>query len=87
MSASRPHLIAMHRLFVALRPPPAIRDMLIDTMGGVPGARWQDDEQLHITLRYIGEVDRRMGEDVAHALAGIHGVPLSLSIAGIGSFS
>ncbi len=48
----------MHRLFVALRPPPPIRSALIDVMGGVPGARWQDDDQLHITLRFIGEVDR-----------------------------
>ncbi|MBS0283127.1 MAG: RNA 2',3'-cyclic phosphodiesterase, partial [Proteobacteria bacterium] len=31
----------MHRLFVALRPPPAIRAALLQVMGGVPGARWQ----------------------------------------------
>lgn len=55
-------------------------------MSGVHGARWQDDEQLHITLRFIGEVDRRVGEDAAHALAGIYSAPLTLHIEGVGSF-
>ena len=54
----------MHRLFVALRPPPAVRAALAATMDGVPRARWQDDEQIHLTIRYIGEVDRRVAEDV-----------------------
>jgi len=44
----------MHRLFVALRPPPDIRDALVDAMDELPGARWQDEEQLHITLRFVG---------------------------------
>lgn len=76
----------MHRLFVALRPPPEIRDQLIDIMDGVPGARWQDDDQLHLTLRFIGEVDRRTAEDVAAALAAIHAPPLDLRLSGIGQF-
>ena len=59
----------MHRLFVALRPPPAIRRACLDAMeDGPPGWAWQDDEQLHLTLRYIGEVDRHRAEDVADAL-------------------
>lgn len=76
----------MHRLFVGLRPPPAIRARLLGTMGGVPGARWQSDEQLHLTLRFIGEVDRRTAEDAAHALATVHAAPLTLRIEGVGQF-
>ncbi|WP_184028959.1 RNA 2',3'-cyclic phosphodiesterase [Sphingomonas yantingensis] len=76
----------MHRLFVGLRPPPAIRELLIDTMGGVPGARWQSDEQLHLTLRFVGELDRRTAEDAAHALASIHAAPIELRIDGVGRF-
>ena len=76
----------MHRLFVALRPPPAIRQQLLDLMGGVPGARWQDDDQLHITLRYIGEVTTPVAEDVAAALGGVHAAPLALRLNGAGSF-
>lgn len=35
----------MHRLFIALRPPVAMRDALFDLQDGVEAARWQDDEQ------------------------------------------
>lgn len=76
----------MHRLFVALRPPPAIRATLLDTTEGVLGARWQDDEQLHLTVRYIGEVDRPVAENVAAALAAIHAPAPQVSIHGIGRF-
>jgi 2'-5' RNA ligase len=76
----------MHRLFVALRPPAAIRDALIDTMDGVPGARWQDDEQLHLTLRFIGTVDRPVAEDIAASLAAIHAPAPTVSLAGVGRF-
>ncbi|MCR5870878.1 MULTISPECIES: RNA 2',3'-cyclic phosphodiesterase [unclassified Sphingomonas] len=76
----------MHRLFVALRPPPAIRDRLTDLMDGVEGARWQGDDQLHITLRYIGEVDRRTAEDVATALSAIRFDLPPLRLDGCGTF-
>lgn len=74
------------RLFVALRPPPAIRRLLLDAMGGVPSARWQDDEQLHCTLRFIGEVDRPQAEDIAAAVAAVHAEAPSVRIAGVGRF-
>lgn len=76
----------MHRLFVALRPPPDVRQLLLGLMGGVLGARWQDDDQLHITLRYIGEVAMPVAEDVAAALGGIHAPPLRLLLKGVGCF-
>jgi RNA 2',3'-cyclic 3'-phosphodiesterase len=76
----------MHRLFVALRPPLAIRQLLQATAGGVPGARWQEDDQLHLTVRYIGEVDRAMAEEVALALARVHGSAADVAIAGVGAF-
>ena len=77
----------MHRLFVALRPPPAIRDKCLDVMDeGLPGWRWQDEEQLHVTLRFIGEVNGRVGDDIAAALASIHAPPVELSLTGVGWF-
>ena len=74
----------MHRLFVALRPPPAIRAALLGTMGGVPGARWQDDEQLHLTLRFIGEVDGPQADDIAAALGQVHAPAPAVARAGGG---
>jgi len=44
----------MHRLFIGLRPPREIRAVLMSIMGGIAGARWQSDDQLHLTLRNIG---------------------------------
>ncbi len=76
----------MHRLFVALRPPRAIRERLLATMEGVAGARWQDDEQLHLTLRFIGEVDRHRAEDLATALDRVRHPPIAVALSGVGSF-
>jgi 2'-5' RNA ligase len=76
----------MHRLFVAIRPPEPIRDLLIDAMDQSADFRWQDDEQLHLTLRFVGEVDRPAAEDLAAALGLIRAAPLELRIAGVGRF-
>ncbi|WP_303761303.1 RNA 2',3'-cyclic phosphodiesterase [Sphingobium yanoikuyae] len=76
----------MHRLFVAIRPPTTIRSQLLAQMAGVPGARWQDDGQLHLTLRFIGEVDRHRADDIADALAGVRFTPFAIALAGTGYF-
>lgn len=76
----------MPRLFVALRPPRPVRERLLGMAGGVPGARWQDDEQLHLTLRFIGEVDRRVAEDIALALGAVRAQAFQLGLCGVGRF-
>ena len=76
----------MHRLFVALRPPEPIRDFLLDAMDDSADFRWQDDEQLHVTLRFIGEVERPVADDLADALGRIRSEKLDLRIAGVGRF-
>lgn len=76
----------MHRLFVALRPPRAVREQLLDLMEGLPGARWQDDDQLHLTLRFIGEVDGRAADDVAVALGSVRDAPVTVMLEGVGKF-
>ena len=76
----------MHRLFVALKPPPTMRDALLAVMGGVAHARWQTGDQLHLTLRFIGEVDRHQAEDIAAALGAVHHPAATLALEGIGQF-
>lgn len=78
--------MSAHRLFVALRPPRAIRALLTGAMHGIAAARWQCDEQLHLTLRFIGELDRHRAEDVAAALGALHGHVVAARIAGVGLF-
>jgi 2'-5' RNA ligase len=76
----------MHRLFVALRPHEHIRDLLIDAMDDSPEFRWQDDEQLHLTLRFVGEVERPVAEDLAAALGRVRAPRFDLRIKGVGRF-
>lgn len=76
----------MHRLFIAIRPPEPVLDLLIDAMDESPDLRWQDEEQLHLTLRFIGEVDRPMADDLAHALCHVRAPAFELKIAGVGRF-
>lgn len=76
----------MHRLFVAIRPPAPVRAQLLALMGGVAAARWQDEEQLHLTVRFIGEVDRHRAGDVDAALAAIVHPAFDVAIHGVGSF-
>ncbi|HEV2597790.1 RNA 2',3'-cyclic phosphodiesterase [Sphingopyxis sp.] len=78
--------MSTHRLFVALRPPRPVRARLIAAMHGISGARWQDDEQLHLTLRFIGEVDRHRAEDIAAALGALHAPAVEARIAGVDLF-
>ncbi|THD35415.1 MAG: RNA 2',3'-cyclic phosphodiesterase [Sphingomonas sp.] len=76
----------MHRLFVALRPPLAIRGALAAVQGEVPHARWQEDDQLHLTVRYIGEVERPAAEDIALALGQVCAPAPTVALAGVGAF-
>lgn len=63
-----------------------MRRKLLDIMDGVDGARWQDEDQLHVTLRYIGEVERPVAEDIAVALQAVHAPAFDLSLSGVGRF-
>lgn len=76
----------MHRLFVAIRLPGPVRAQLLDLMGGVAAARWLTDDQLHLTLRFIGEVDRHLARDIDAALSSVHHPGFSIALNGIGAF-
>jgi 2'-5' RNA ligase len=76
----------MHRLFVAIRPPEEVRDLLLDAMDDSADFRWQGDDQLHLTLRFIGEVERPVADDLAAELARLHAPPFALRISGTGRF-
>jgi 2'-5' RNA ligase len=76
----------MHRLFVAIRPPEAIRDLLIDAMDDSPELRWVSDDNLHLTLRFIGEVERPLADDIAAALERVRAEKFALRLNGAGLF-
>jgi 2'-5' RNA ligase len=77
----------MHRLFVALRPSATLRRHCLDAIaGGPPGWAWQRDDQLHVTLRFIGEVERPLAEDIAAELGSIRAPLIELGLHGVGFF-
>jgi 2'-5' RNA ligase len=74
------------RLFVALEIPEQVRAMLVRVQSGVPGARWAAPEHMHLTLRFIGEVDEPVGHDIDDALSGIRAPTFEMELAGVGEF-
>lgn len=76
----------MIRLFVALDLPDLVRERLAALQGGVPGARWSRAEQMHLTLRFIGEVAENVAHDIDDALASIRAPAFSLELSGVGEF-
>ena len=77
----------MPRLFVALPIPEDVTEALATLRGGVPDARWLDDEALHITLCFCGEVVGGKMHDLMEDLAGVGGQPLEIEIAGVDLFA
>jgi 2'-5' RNA ligase len=74
------------RLFVALALPDGVAQSLMLIQGGVPGARWQRHDQLHLTLRFIGEVDGRDARMLDDTLATIRAPSFTLQLHGVGQF-
>lgn len=75
------------RLFVAIELPDSIKDRLSLLAGGLHGARWSDADQMHLTLRFIGEVEAPKADDVAAALHQVWAPSFPLSLVGLGEFS
>lgn len=74
------------RLFTALSLPSDVAEGLLQLQGGVPGARWQSREQLHLTLRFIGEADGRQAADIDDALSAMTAPGFALALHDIGTF-
>lgn len=77
----------MIRLFVALELPDVVMDSLGALCAGIPGARWIEPENMHLTLRFLGEVDEGRYEDVVEALDGVRAPVFELTLESFGTFS
>lgn len=76
----------MPRLFVAIDFPEEIMKELTSICFGVPGARWVPEKQLHLTLRFIGEVDGVLFKEIREDLKDIKGDSFSMRLKGLGHF-
>jgi len=77
---------AMLRLFVGIALPPELKLRISLLANGVPGARWVDPGNYHLTLRFIGEVDEGVAGDIDAALAQLRAPRFEVSLAGVGHF-
>ena len=77
----------MPRLFTALAVPPDIATALAAYQGGLPGARWIEQGDFHVTLRFLGDVERTMAEDFLDRLGEMRSrAPLTVTLDGLGVF-
>lgn len=76
----------MPRLFIALEIPADVASELTLHRGGLSGARWIEPADYHITLRFLGDVDRRMANDIDHMLSDLTAYPFEVTLDALGSF-
>jgi RNA 2',3'-cyclic 3'-phosphodiesterase len=76
----------MPRLFIALEPPEEVADALDRLCDGLPGVRWTEPGQFHLTVRFLGEVERGTFYEIGESLAGVSHPPFELALKGLGQF-
>src|SRR5258708_23371041 len=76
----------MPRIFTGLEIPDAIGRELSMLRGGLPGARWIDPENYHLTLRFIGDVDDVVAHEVASMLGMVQRTELELRFEELAAF-
>jgi RNA 2',3'-cyclic 3'-phosphodiesterase len=76
----------MLRLFVGIGFPPELKLRLSLLRSGVPGAKWVDPGNFHLTLRFIGETGEDIAADIDDALSRLRVRRFTLHIAGTGVF-
>jgi 2'-5' RNA ligase len=79
------------RLFVAVETPEAVRRALRDWIAPLqkafPRARWVPAENLHVTLKFIGEVSEKLLEEIRAALRAVpHTLAIEINFRGAGFF-
>jgi 2'-5' RNA ligase len=76
----------MPRLFTALEIPAEVGRSLAMLRGGLPGARWIDPENYHLTLRFIGDIDDGLAREIAFMLGNVNRLSFELRLDGLTSF-
>src|ERR1700704_4373854 len=76
----------MQRIFTGLEIPTDVGQELAMLRGGLPGARWIDAANYHLTLRFIGDFDESIAREVAWLLGQVRRPGFELRFDGLMSF-
>lgn len=74
------------RVFVALPIPKATIEKISELQVPLEGVRWQKVSQMHLTLRFIGEADDELIEELKAGFSNIDAPPFKLEFTGLGHF-
>lgn len=76
----------MPRLFAGIELPEEIKEHLSDLERPLPGAKWVEHDDLHITLRFAGDIEGRIARDFTDMLGEIEADAFELRLEGLGTF-
>lgn len=74
------------RLFIALPLPQPVKRKLVDLQKPIKGVRWQSSDQIHLTLKFIGDSDQELFEKLNNVLGEIKHPSFLIDINGMGYF-
>jgi 2'-5' RNA ligase len=75
------------RLFVGLELPPSCKSALFGLNPNLTGLRWLPEEQLHLTLSFLGEVEAPAYDRLCQVLSDVRVPPFFLPLRGVGVFN
>ncbi len=76
----------MPRLFTGIELPEFVKDDVLELHRPLPGVKWVDIDDLHLTLRFAGDIDNRVADEFASFLDGISVSAFEMRLAGVGTF-
>lgn len=76
----------MPRLFTGLEIPAMLRTRLSLIRSPLEGAKWIEADNMHITVRFVGDIDDRTADEFADLLADVNTGPITVTIKGVGAF-
>jgi RNA 2',3'-cyclic 3'-phosphodiesterase len=76
----------MHRLFIAIDLPSEVKDHLANICYGVQGAKWVSKDQMHLTIRFLGDVSQSEYHGVSSCLSDVIASRFTITLKGVGFF-
>jgi 2'-5' RNA ligase len=76
----------MYRLFIAIDLPDEVKDDLANICFGVQGAKWVPKDQMHLTIRFIGDVDEAGYHAISDGLSDVVASRFTMMLKGVGYF-